>query len=134
MTAVQVSEKTRHAIAARSQGRCEKCGSARAVLVHHRKPRGRGGTHGAAGVVKNGLANLLHLCNLCHDRVEGNRARSLAQGWLVDQHEDSALRPVLLCTINFGVARVLLSDEGGVDLAPGDDCVDCDAARAEVVA
>lgn len=129
----QISDRTRKALAERSQGRCEKCGNARATQAHHRRPRGMGG---ASLTVKHGLSSLLHLCDRCHGRVEGNRARALSKGWLIDQNDPLPADkiPVLASTINFGVARVLLSDDGGVDLAPGDDCVDCEPLRADVMA
>lgn len=131
--ATQISASTRTALAIRSQGRCEKCGTARAAQAHHRRPRGMGGT---SLTVKHGLASLIHVCDRCHASIEGNRARALhpRHGWLVDQHVDPATVPVLLSTVNFGVALVLLADDGGINLAPGDACVDCDELRADVVA
>jgi len=91
---------------------------------------------GTSNLTKHGLASLLWLCLACHDRIEHNRARALVKGWLIDQADPLGADevPVLLSTVNFGVARVLLSDDGGVDLAPGEDCVDCLPLRGEVVA
>lgn len=50
-----VPAATMAALRGRSGGKCEACHMARATEAHHRKYKGRGGTHA--------IENLLHLCN-----------------------------------------------------------------------
>jgi 5-methylcytosine-specific restriction endonuclease McrA len=63
------------ALTSRSQGMCELCKTATAVVRHHRLRRSQGG--------KNTLRNLLHLCVGCHDRVHTYPTLSYEQGWLL---------------------------------------------------
>ena len=96
----------------RSQNRCERCGTDDALRwsLHHRKPRGMGGTRDPA---INSPANVLLLCGSgtegCHGRVESNRAEAYVLGLLVHRNDDPARVPVEL---RYG--DVLLDDEGGV--------------------
>ena len=62
-------------LVARSRGICEICGSGVAIHRHHRLRRSQGG--------RNELANLLHLCRLCHDTVHAYPAVSYERGWLL---------------------------------------------------
>lgn len=54
------------------------------VSIHHRQPRGAGGTRGAA---THSLANLLLICGSgttgCHGYIEDNRRWAYDTGWLV---------------------------------------------------
>src|SRR6056300_1190773 len=75
--------------------------------IHHRKPRGMGGTKDPASrSAANGL--LVHF--RCHERIERNREESYAFGWLVLQTQDSHETPVRLHHGWF-----LLNDDGSVD-------------------
>lgn len=83
------SRATRASVVARDRGECFICGRAwRAGVdsIHHRRPRGMGGSKG--GDV-NGAANGILLCGSgttgCHGRVEGDRRRGLEMGWLVSR-------------------------------------------------
>jgi 5-methylcytosine-specific restriction protein A len=92
----------------RSGLHCERCGVSvkwSGGQVHHRLPRGAGGT---SRVEINSPANLLHLCDECHAWVESNRTEAYEKGWLVRQAHVPAERPVL--THEYG--WVLLSDSG----------------------
>lgn len=81
----------RDMIVRRSQGVCERCGAAPAVQIHHRRPRGMGGSSAAdTNVASNGLA----VCVACHREIEANRADSLKYGWLVRQGREPFLVPV----------------------------------------
>ena len=101
--------KVRTLIRERAGANCERCGDPHnvgmhGIQVHHRRPRGMGGTrrHGT-----NGAANGLYLCGMCHRVVENNREVSLMLGQLVPQHKDPHDVPVL-----YSGEWVLLDDDG----------------------
>ena len=62
-----------------------------AANVHHRRPRGQGGS--------NDPANLLHLCGSgttgCHGYIESNRTVARANGWLLEFGQDPRIVPVI---------------------------------------
>ncbi|AXQ51885.1 HNH endonuclease [Gordonia phage Catfish] len=66
----------------RSGGICERCGWAEGQQIHHRRPRGMGGTRDAD---VNGAGNLLHVCYPCHRWIEENREESLRLGYLISR-------------------------------------------------
>lgn len=76
--------------------RCEACGKPvgdeRGVdySIHHRKPRGMGGSRFGANLA----SNLLVLCGSgttgCHGYVESHRSEAMACGWLVSRYQDPA--------------------------------------------
>src|SRR5690606_11051160 len=74
----------------RSHERCERCGS-RGEQIHHRRPRGMGGTRRED---TNSLAAIVHLCANCHSYIESNREWAHEHGWLVRQWADPAYQPV----------------------------------------
>jgi hypothetical protein len=96
----------------RAGRRCERCGTGDALRwsLHHRKPRGMGGTKNPA---INSPANLILLCGSgtegCHGWVESHRAASLNDGLLVHRNDDPSEVPVVL---RYG--EVFLDEEGGV--------------------
>lgn len=100
------------AVKARAQNRCERCGTADAYRwsLHHRKPRGMGGTKNP---LINSPANLLLLCGSgtegCHGWVESHREESYESGLLVHRNDDPDEIPV---TLRYGT--VWLDDVGGV--------------------
>ena len=90
--------KLRKYIHERDEGRCQRCGrfiGSGPRSVHHRRPRGMGGSKYA-----NTAANLLLLCGTgtsaggCHAWVEGSRTRAEKYGFLVRQGHDPAAKPV----------------------------------------
>lgn len=103
------SKAQRAVVLDRSMGGCELCGRllfddlnrplGHAYSIHHRQPRGMGGT---SRPEINSPANLLLLCGDattpggCHEYVESNRARAYLNGWLVRASADPAEVPVLL--------------------------------------
>lgn len=107
--------KAREVVLARAQFCCERCGDALSgepgvgYSVHHRLPRGMGGSrrHNVTS-----LANLVALCGSgttgCHGWVESNREAAYEAGWLVRQAADPALIPVNL----FGHGLVFLIADG----------------------
>lgn len=84
---MKFSEKTRRLVLIRAKGRCEICGiSCLNGQIHHRRPRGMGGTkRKETGMASN--AALLHPS--CHERVERNREEAIERGWLVPQYLES---------------------------------------------
>jgi 5-methylcytosine-specific restriction protein A len=78
-------------VEARSEGVCEGCGNGRATEIHHRRPRGMGGSRRPATAK---ASNALHFCGDCHRYAESNREIAVARGWIVLQSEDPASVPV----------------------------------------
>lgn len=98
----------RNAVHRRSGGRCEVCAldlTSGGGQIHHRKPRGMGGTKDPA---INSPANLIHVCPDCHRAIEANRTHAYQAGLLVRATHDPAATPVV--TIH-GV--VTFDDVGG---------------------
>lgn len=93
----------------RAAGNCERCGELNNVRdhgaqVHHRRPRGMGGTsRGSTSQASNGL----FLCGACHRVIEDNREQALKLGQLVPQNKEPITIPVL-----YRGGWVLLDDEG----------------------
>ena len=109
MSVSAFSDAVRARVMARSGGFCEAripgCRD-EASQIHHRRPRGAGGSRDPrTGQAANGYA----LCLPCHDYIERNRAEARDKGWLVRQGADPREIPV------FRYRRwVLLDDEGGI--------------------
>jgi 5-methylcytosine-specific restriction protein A len=99
----------------RAKWKCERATCARSLpsgsggQVHHRKPRGKGGSSDPA---IHSPANLLYLCPACHEWIELNRTAAKESGLLVPNALDPATVPVE--TIH---GRVLLRDDGEFDQA-----------------
>jgi 5-methylcytosine-specific restriction protein A len=98
--------KVRQIVVERSGGYCEGCAYQRAEQIHHRRPRGMGGSSAAD---TNTASNALALCYPCHAGFESRREAAEKFGWLVPQGISPASRPVL----RRGV-WVLLDDDGKV--------------------
>jgi len=98
-------------VKARSGGRCERCGTRDSPYwsLHHRKPRGMGGSKDPA---INSPANLLYLCGSgttgCHGWVESNRTLAREAGLLLYRNDEPVQIPVQLFA---GTHRLL--DDGG---------------------
>lgn len=93
MPSGKFSLAVRSTIKDRANGYCERCGLPlrRGGQVHHRRPRGMGGTSTVeAGSVSNGCWVHPH----CHLDVERNREKSLSEGWLVQQGKDPQHTPI----------------------------------------
>lgn len=103
---------------------CEVCGKqlhdgnawTESHAIHHRRPRGTGGTSDPAS---NQVPNLLLVCgtgnestSTCHGLIESQRSMSIGNGWLVRQGDDPAAIAVLVA----GGARVILTADGGYSL------------------
>lgn len=66
----------------RDRDRCRRCGAA-GEQIHHRRPRGAGGTKDPA---INATGNLVLVCQECHLWIETHRTDAMAQGWLVSRY------------------------------------------------
>lgn len=87
------SAKTRRLVFERASYRCERCGRGDGrFAIHHRRPRGMGGTRRPE---TNAPDALLLLCEPCHLHVEAHREESLRLGYLVRQGQDPADVPVI---------------------------------------
>lgn len=103
----------------RDQGCCARCGKhvtdlerGRAWSIHHRRPRGRGGTS-LAWV--NGAANLIVMCGSgvtgCHGEVESHRAQGRMDGYLIPLNGMQVAEDVPVRHAVHGLVR--LTDDGG---------------------
>jgi 5-methylcytosine-specific restriction protein A len=75
----------RRIIHERSGGTCERCGYVQGAEIHHRRPRGMGGTKRPE--TNTASAGLL-LCGDCHRWAESHRTDALLEGVLVLQIEN----------------------------------------------
>lgn len=99
-------KKTVEVVLWRAEYRCERCGERPYEQIHHRKPRGMGGSRNDPGI--NLPSNLICLCRVCHEWVERNRETSYEHGWLVRREHSPSATPVLVCGQKF----VCLDDAG----------------------
>lgn len=102
---MRFTEKARKLIEQRARGRCELCDApAQTAQIHHRKPRGMGGTKNPAS---RSPSNGLYVHFKCHEWIERNREQAALKGYLVPQWADSDTTPVL-----FGSSWYLLLPDG----------------------
>lgn len=85
----------------RDRDACRRCPRA-GEQIHHRKPRGMGGTRDPR---INCPENLILLCSECHAWIESHRADSIADGWLVSKWADPAAVPLVLHGLPVWLAR-----------------------------
>jgi 5-methylcytosine-specific restriction protein A len=106
---MKFTEKVRETIRKRADNRCEVCGSlAQYHQIHHRRPRGMGGSKDpAVGSAANGL--WVHPG--CHTKIESYRDQAYMKGYLVHQSHDPAKIPVKI-----GMFWYLLDENGGRSL------------------
>lgn len=110
-----VDPRTRQIVQARAHMRCERCGRNLTWIrghVHHRKPRGMGGSRVPE---RHQPQNLLYLCTGCHEHVEAYRADAYTAGWLVAQSGDSCQIPAL---VENGSRWVYLTADGAYSTEP----------------
>lgn len=105
--------ETRKIVINRAGNRCERCGKpiTGPYSIHHRKPRGMGGTKDPQA---NSPSNLVLLCGSattpggCHTGVEKFREAAVATGWIVPRTADPARTPIKL----FPHRWYLLNEDG----------------------
>lgn len=113
-----VTEKVRAAVWTRSLFCCERCGRhtpSGEGGIHHRRPRGMGGTRNP---VINRVSNLMWLCGSgttgCHGWVESHRAEAVESGWIVQGNRNPA--DVSVSVWDVGLGRAVMrraTDDGG---------------------
>lgn len=109
----QITPAARACVTERGGGRCEVCAARPMTQVHHRRPRGKGGTWLASSTSP---ANLLAVCDPCHLRIESERTWALEQGLLLLPSDDAELRPVFLSHL-YGRGWFLIDAEGFISRA-----------------
>lgn len=125
MTASAVSASVTAIVLSRDESACFRCGSGiRARMrgldwsIHHRRPRGAGGSR-LPWV--NRPANLLTLCGSgvtgCHGWVESNRDRAREEGFLVPLNGLALPADVMVRHHMWGPA--LLGDDGSLSFVGG---------------
>ena len=87
---VGFAPSVKRAIIDRDGGRCARCDKP-GTDIHHRRPRGMGGSSDPS---TNSPANGVLLCRDCHSWVESHRSLATDQGWLVPQRVDPSVVPV----------------------------------------
>lgn len=111
---------TVEAILERAQHSCERCSEAVGPVrgvdwhVHHRRPRGAGGSKRTD---TNSPSNCTVLCPRCHNEIESYRAVAQSEGWILQQTNNPARVPLL---IERGARFVYLTADAGYSLHPPD--------------
>ncbi|AER47964.1 HNH endonuclease [Mycobacterium phage Courthouse] len=90
----------------REGGLCARC-MAPGAEIHHRRPRGMGGSKDP---LTNSPANGILLCGGCHRWAESNREKAFEGGWLVRQGKNPAEAP-----IHYRGEWKLLGIDGSID-------------------
>lgn len=85
------TKKVRDLVEERAGWWCERCGFVEWQQIHHRRPRGMGGSHRDDDNPSAALA----VCVTCHADIETHRAEAREWGFLVPQHRNPAEVPVL---------------------------------------
>jgi 5-methylcytosine-specific restriction protein A len=104
------SRKVRDLVLARDEAACIVCGLSESLQLHHRRPRGMGGTRRDN---TNSPACLVTLCFPHHQAVESERTFASLLGLLVAQQEDPSTVP-----LRYQRRWVLLTDDGLVKELP----------------
>lgn len=100
------SAKVRDLIRERANHLCEYCGVERGAEIHHRRPRGMGGTNQAS---TNEASNGLLLCSGCHLWAESHRTDALLMGVLLLQIQHPAK-----AAVKYRGAYLFLDDLGNL--------------------
>lgn len=108
---------TRTKVFMRAKGLCEICSKplnqSWGVSIHHRRPRGMGGTKRTN---TNNLSNLVALCGTgttgCHGWIESHREDAYERGYIIKSSVED-LESVIFEHGTFG--KCLLKDDGSVE-------------------
>jgi len=96
----------RDQVQARAMFRCEVCGAGDIREIHHRRPRGMGGSSRGD---TNKPSNALGVCSPCHRIIESNRTLALLMGWLIGQRDQPSE-----CKVMRRGSWCWLTDDGGL--------------------
>jgi 5-methylcytosine-specific restriction protein A len=105
---------TRLLVHERDQSACVRCGKSADpwdMQVHHRRPRGMGGSKDPE---TNSPANLIVVDPACHSWIEEHRMEASSDGFLVPQRESPSKWPVRHARLGF----VFLLDDGSTQPVP----------------
>lgn len=110
MSASTFSPAVREIVQLRSMGMCEACGRglSTGAEIHHRLPRGMGGSHLA---LKGRASNALRLCTDCHRFCETNDPVVYVNGWKL-RHGQIPTDVAVLLSTPYGKGWWLLDDTG----------------------
>lgn len=104
------SPKVRAIIEERDGYRCVRCNKS-TTQIHHRRPRGMGGTkRPETSSASNGVLLCGSGTTECHGEVENSRVLARAAGYLVSQRQDPSTVPLLIRRTGW----VLLNEDGSV--------------------
>lgn len=106
-------QQTAQLVTARNLGMCLRCDDKPGSQIHHRTPRGMGGTSDPA---INQPPNLVWICLDCHQQIESYRSRAYNDGWLVRRGADPSVTP--LVTLRRDV--IVLMPDGSAVINSGD--------------
>lgn len=106
------SRKVRDVVKQRANHRCERCGLCPGQVIHHRDPRGSGGS---SRPEINLPSNLVFICSACHEDIErSHRLKAIGDGWLV---QDRFVPAEVRIRLHYGWH--LLDDDGRAVPVPG---------------
>ena len=111
------SPAVRALVRERDGGCCVRCGAYGGVhtfpphALHHRRPRGAGGSRLDN---TNSPANLVTVCSPCHGLIESYRLEALAFGYVVRQGSDD----LATAPISYRGRWVLLTHDGQIKECP----------------
>lgn len=104
----QIPAANRRLVYERASGHCERCCMTTTVPhLHHRRPKGLGGS---SAPDRHAVSNLAHLCPTCHREVHANPRMSAEDGWIVPR--SSGLAPAAVPVVNLLGSSAWLSDDG----------------------
>ena len=102
-------QKTAQLVCARLYGMCLRCQEKPGSQIHHRLPRGMGGT---SDPKINDPENLVWICYDCHALIERHREVSYQTGWLVRR----AANPAEQYLITPDHRMIVLLPDGGMEV------------------
>lgn len=97
----------RQLVMARCEGSCERCGKW-LVELHHRRPKGAGGS---SLPDRHDPSNLAALCTTCHRWAHSRPTAAEGEGYLVPRR--SGLVPASVPIAHYSGRRLLLHDDDG---------------------
>ena len=102
-------EHIRKTVLSRDGNMCLRCLEP-AAHVHHRRPKGMGGT--SDEVIKYGLANLVSVCFSCHELIHRRPALAYETGFLVHAWDNPEAIPLRVGSYS---QLLKLSVDGGIE-------------------